>query len=168
MSVFEPSYASALASKLRISFTANPTRRQSSLPSKTASPGSTPGLPDSTSPPSESNTLSTGAKAGIGVGVAIGTIALAAVVFFVFASRKRRRSDKNPPPGYDAAADNAPELVQYYDPIHTPDMGHHQHPAQAHELMQNHNPQWQRAELSGNTHMGHDPASSPTPPRELA
>jgi hypothetical protein len=154
LSNFEPAYASALASKLKIRFMANPT--QGGPPSSaTASPGSVPGLPDPTSPAS-SDSLSNGAKAGIGVGAVLGALAMAAIVFFTFVWRKRRRSQNESAHEYAAAANDTQEFVEYHDPAQAPEVTYQQ-------------PFPQHAELNGASHVPYNtgPASSTIPPREL-
>lgn len=153
---FEPAYASALASKLKIEFTANPTQNRPCI-TATVSPGSVPGLPQCTSP-ATSPALSTGAKAGIGVGAVLGALALAAVVFVFFLWRKRRRRQVDTTHEYEVAPNDAPELVQYHDPTQAPQVAHYPHPYPQH------------AELNGTSHAPYNtgPMLISMPPRELA
>jgi len=117
LSIFEPSYASALATRLSISFTATATASSSTGPS----PRPTIGFPGPTSPASPSPNLSAGAKAGIGVGAAVGALAIAAFVFFLLRWRKRRTTDMHGTPTHNTTAVEAPELVQHYNPIRQSD-----------------------------------------------
>lgn len=119
LSKFEPSYAAALASKFNIgsATTAAPT----AFPTQAAAPSISSGIPGSTSPPSSSPNLSTGAKAGIGVGTAFGALTIAAAIFLLLRWRKRRPSHTNPPSTYNPAAAEAPELVQYHNPVRQSD-----------------------------------------------
>jgi len=73
-----------------LSSTTNPTSTATSKPKKT-----------STAIPDPSNGLNTGAKAGIGIGVALGILAIAGLLVFVFV--KRRRAEK---------ATRAPNMTQ--------------------------------------------------------
>ena len=57
----------------------------------TSATSSTVGTPPATNTPQPSSGLSTGAKAGIGFGVAFWALALGALVVFMFAQRKRKR-----------------------------------------------------------------------------
>lgn len=152
---FEPAYASALASKLKIKFTANPTQG-GSRPPNTASPGSSPGLPENTAGTS-SDTLSTGAKAGIGVGAVLGAIVLGALVFCFCIWRRRRNSHAQTVLQEEPATDATPEVGTYYDPGKSHEMGHYGHVA-AHPV-----------ELGGtsNTQYAKGPAPSAIPIREL-
>lgn len=53
---------------------------------------STSGVPPATGTQQPSSGLSPGAKAGIGVGAAIGVLALGALIVFMFARRKRKHT----------------------------------------------------------------------------
>ncbi|KAK0634099.1 hypothetical protein B0T14DRAFT_492125 [Immersiella caudata] len=81
------------------STTSSPSSSSSSASTATSSsppPSATPPLPSQESP-----SLPTGTKAGIGIGVTIGVIALALLAWAAFARHKRRRlkgSEKNSPP----------------------------------------------------------------------
>jgi hypothetical protein len=116
LTLFEPSYASILSSKFKLS--SSPTPVPSVPPSQTASPGSSVTMagPTSVPPPSPPPKLSTGAKAGIGVGAVIGALALAAVIFLLFAWRKRKAAHRSVSKGDYPAAAEQPELVQYHNP----------------------------------------------------
>jgi len=114
--VFEPQYASALASRFKIDFSPTATPNVLGL-SATASPGTTAAVPGPTSPPEPSSDLSTGAKAGIGVGAVIGALVLAAALLFFLRMRKRRGT----PLTHNTEAVEAPELVQYYNPMRQSD-----------------------------------------------
>jgi len=62
----------------------------SSSTTSTSATSSIAGTPPATNTPQPSSGLSTGAKAGIGVGVALGALALGALIVFIFAQRKRK------------------------------------------------------------------------------
>jgi hypothetical protein len=78
VALFDPPYASALASRLQISFT--PTLTSSTFPSPKASPGSTAQVPKPTASPNVPS-LSPGATAGISLGATFGALLLAIVGF---------------------------------------------------------------------------------------
>ena len=113
LSLFEPKYASALANRLGLSFspTAEPTAGVAS-----AKPSATSGLPASTGmsePSNGSSSLSTGAKAGVGIGAALGALIVAAGIFFFYRRNRRRRGNQGSNyhnPGMSQRAD-MPELV---------------------------------------------------------
>ena len=119
--IFEPSYASAIAKRFNISFTATSTQSGPVPTSQTALPGPTTGIPGPTSPASPSPSLGTGAKAGIGVGAALGALVIAAFVLFLLRWRKRRTTQMHGTPTHNATAVEAPELVQYYNPVRQSD-----------------------------------------------
>jgi len=119
LSKFEPSYAAALASKLNIAVSTTAT--SGTVPTQTAAPGTSSGIAEPTSSASPSPDLSTGAKAGIGVGAAVGALAIAAFVFFLVRWRKRRTTHLHGTPTHNTTAVEAPELVQYYNPVRQSD-----------------------------------------------
>ena len=83
LSLFPSAYAASLANRLNIPFT--------------PLPGMTPGLPGQTSPPGPpSSGLSTGAKAGIGVGAVFGAASIIGVIFFLTCLLRRRRRQRIP------------------------------------------------------------------------
>jgi hypothetical protein len=88
LSLFESSYASALAKRLDLDFT--PTAAPNiSLP--TASPASTPNIPGPTSTPTP--TLTRGATIGISIGATFGAAIVAIIAFFIFKYLHRNRRD---------------------------------------------------------------------------
>lgn len=121
---FEPAYASALASRLKIDFTPTSTP---SIVAQTASPASTSSFPSSTGGASlssgsdaqsqTSNGLSTGAKAGIVVGAVFGAALLATAAFLIFSWSRRRRSKNGDGPELEQSSADDPELVQVYSPV---------------------------------------------------
>ncbi|KAF2133981.1 hypothetical protein P153DRAFT_353197 [Dothidotthia symphoricarpi CBS 119687] len=108
---FEPEYASALATHLGLTFTA--TTSAGTVHVETATPASTSGLPRSTSDPQpneDPHGLSTGAKAGIGIGAACGALVLLAGIFFLYRRRKRTHSSDYRTSDMQQTAD-MPELL---------------------------------------------------------
>ncbi|RMJ21095.1 hypothetical protein PHISP_08033 [Aspergillus sp. HF37] len=82
-------------------------------------------LTDPASPPDDE--LSTGAKAGIGVGVGVaGLIVLAAVVFFVLRSRRKRKAESqaadNPPPDTENPTDKHASAHELESPPPAPEL----------------------------------------------
>jgi hypothetical protein len=115
LSNFDPDYAATLANKLDIDFTPTPT---AAVTAETAAPpdrsevaSTTPTAlsgPDGSAALSDSG-LSDGAKAGIGVGVAIGVIALGVAAFLLYkrTMRKKSKLDRN-----SAIQNEQPEFVR--------------------------------------------------------
>jgi hypothetical protein len=110
-SLFDPAYASLLAYRLRIDYGTAITTN--SLPSQTATPGSTPTLPVSTSPPSPS-ALRRGTIAGISVGASLGLITLVAAAFLIYKWRKRKTSHKDQEE--QGGDDTVPGIAELQDP----------------------------------------------------
>ena len=115
LSNFDPEYASALAENLQIDFTPTGTGM---VTAATASPPDRSGVDSATptSPPELITTddgsgsgLSTGAKAGIGLGVAVGATLLGMTAFLLYRKRSRKKAklDRN-----SAIQNEQPEFVQ--------------------------------------------------------
>jgi hypothetical protein len=85
LSKFPPAYAVSLAKQISVDFTP-----VASLSTPTASPASSSNLPRETGSPPP-GTLSTGAKAGIGVGAVLAFLLLLSLVFATLFIRKRRQ-----------------------------------------------------------------------------
>lgn len=77
-----PAYASSLAKRIGVAFT------------QSATPGSASPLPSQTTSSLPVNSLSTGAKAGIGVGVTIGALLILALIAFLILRRRRKNSER--------------------------------------------------------------------------
>ncbi|KAF1829397.1 hypothetical protein BDW02DRAFT_167909 [Decorospora gaudefroyi] len=111
LSKFDPDYASLLARRLDIEIT--PTAA-ASLASETARPSSSPFVPSPTSiSPSDpaSQRLTTGAKAGIGVGAAVGAVLLSIAAFLLY-KRHMRSASETKYHKQTAPQNEQPELVQ--------------------------------------------------------
>ncbi|KAI8940864.1 hypothetical protein NX059_002125 [Plenodomus lindquistii] len=119
LSSFEPHYASAIASRIKIPFTVTDTP---SIPTNTASPASTSSVPGPTAASADSSELSspsglsTGAKAGIAVGAIAGFAIFAVIAFLLFARYRRRKPKLDQTPELDRTKADAPELVQLRSP----------------------------------------------------
>jgi hypothetical protein len=82
LSRFPPAYASSLAKRINVPFTA------------TASPGSSSSLPAQTSPPRSSpEGLNTGAKVGIGIGVSLFVLLIISILAFFLLRRRHTRNN---------------------------------------------------------------------------
>jgi hypothetical protein len=111
LSLFDPTYASQLASRLHIKY--DTAVVPTTLPSQIATPGATSSLPRSTSPPSPS-ALRRGAITGIGLGASLGLITLAAASFLLYKWRKRRTAHKDQEE--QAGDDIVPGMAELQDP----------------------------------------------------
>jgi hypothetical protein len=111
LSLFDRAYASQLASRLHIKYDTAITT--TTLPSQTASPGSTPTLPKSTSSPSPS-ALDRGTITGISVGASFGLITLAIAAFHLYKWRKRKTSHNDQEE--QGGGDTVPGIAELQDP----------------------------------------------------
>jgi hypothetical protein len=98
LSLFKDSYASALATRLKLPFA--PTAITTTPPAPTASPCSSAAVPGPTSSSSPSP-LSPWAKAGIGLSAAFGTAVIALAILLLYKWRKCKTSDIEVPPQMD-------------------------------------------------------------------
>jgi len=111
LSKFDPDYAAILVSKFDLNFTptaiatADGTAETASPPDRSQFPSATSSLEMDSE---ESTGLSSGAKAGIGVGVAFGVVLLCAAGFLLY----RRRVQKVKLDSKSALQNEQPELVQ--------------------------------------------------------
>jgi H+/gluconate symporter-like permease len=113
LSAFDPEYASELLQIMEIDFMLTPT---GSVTAATASPtsGVTATTPASTSSPGPTNTpttsgLSTGAKADIGIGAAVGVMLVCIASFLLYKKMFQRKAKLD----RDSSLQNQqPELVQ--------------------------------------------------------
>jgi hypothetical protein len=124
LSNFDPPYASALASRLKLKFT--PTGSLQNIPSAPtsapASPVSTPSMlePTSTSElseaiPAPSSGLSHGATAGISIGAALGAATLTLASFLIY--KRTRRKKQEPSHAEESTSIEAPEVAVIQQPV---------------------------------------------------
>ena len=72
----------------------------------TSATSSTTGVPPATNTPQPSSGLSTGGKAGIEVGVALGALILGALILLILAQRKRNRIADGGRPAFNLKSEN--------------------------------------------------------------
>lgn len=78
----------------------------SSTTTSTSATSSTTGVPPATNTPQPSSGLSTGGKAGIEVGVALGALILGALILLILAQRKRNRIADGGRPAFNLKSEN--------------------------------------------------------------
>jgi hypothetical protein len=103
LSLFPTEYVSSLAHRYSISW---------SSPTSLPTPASRSNLPNQTNAPNSTPTgLSTGAKAGIGVGVAFGVLLVAATIIMFMFRRRRNHAVLQHPGGHVAEMEDRDEVL---------------------------------------------------------
>jgi len=124
LSLFDPPYASLLASRLNLSYTASGS--MASLSSPTASPGSIIGLPESTASASPASStasiqpmaakLGSGVIAGISIGAFLVAIILVTAIFLIYRQRMRKTEGRDFEQEDRATATEVSGVAELQDP----------------------------------------------------
>lgn len=122
LSLFDPPYASALASRLKLDF--NPTGSIAITPSPSASPASTSAIPEPTTTMPETQSkptlgLSPSARAGVIASAVCGAAFLAAIVFFLYRYLRGGKASNDPDGNDNETGDTAPELLDIQSPAYS-------------------------------------------------